>query len=577
MSGRRGVLVFVLLVTLLGAAILTAAVALRRPASPANAASVLIFDVPAQLDEAPPLYGPFSLRTFRSGRLQVHDVVRALRRAAEDDKVEGLVLHIDGIDWGWARVAEVRDAVLAFRNAGKPVVASLAGGGEREYLLASAANLVCVPPTAQLQLDGLALTATFFRGTFDKLGITPNFAHIGVYKSGTEPYTRTSLTEPAREALEALLDDQYALLCDSLASARGLDADTVRAILDEGPFTATEALARGLVDSLLYDADVDSLALRRGSRSLPGVSLGRYIARLMTPRSGAHVALVVASGAIAPGKSREDPMEGRVLGTETLVQALREVRTRKAVKAIVLRIDSPGGSAQSSDELWREIVRCREVKPVIVSMSDAAASGGYYLAVGGDVLLAEPSTLTGSIGIYGGKLNVAGLYRKLGLSVETFERGRHASMLSPYRDFTPQERTVYERHLREFYQGFLERVSKSRGLSVAEVDSVAQGRVWSGLAAYDLGLVDGLGGLEEAFAAARERANIAAGEELIIDVYPKVDHPFLSRLIEDWIRDDDDNAQERLVLPEVVQAWLVAARFPVGAPLAVMPWSIDIR
>jgi protease-4 len=576
MSGRRGVLVFVLSLSLLGVLVLAVAVALRRPSSPVFAASVLVFDVPASLEEAEPLYGPFSLSTLRPGRLQVHDVVRAIRRAATDDRVEGLVLHIETIEWGWARVGEVRDAVLAFRATGKPVFASLAGGGEREYLLASAAGTVCAPPSARLQLDGLALTATFMRGAFDKVGIVPNFAQVGTFKSGAEPLTRTSLSAPGREALEALLDDQYALLVDSLAGARGLAADSMRALLDGGPFTAAEAHARGLVDTLLYDADVDSLASRIGERRLPSLALSRYVDRTETTRIGPHVALVVASGTIAPGKSREDPFEGRVLGSETLIQALREVRARKAVKAVILRIDSPGGSAQASDDVWREITRLREVKPVVVSMGDVAASGGYYMAVAGDWILAGPATITGSIGIYGGKLNVAGLYRKLGLGVETIERGARAGMMSGFRDFTPGERAVFERHLREFYDGFLERVGRNRGLTSAEVDSVAQGREWSGLAAYDLGLVDALGGLDEAFAAARERAGIGPDEDVVVEVFPRISHPFLSRLLHDWLG-DESSARDRVILPPVVQSWLAAARFPTGSPLAVMPRSIDIR
>jgi protease-4 len=576
MSGRGGVLAFVVSLTLLGLVVLAAAVMLKRPTSSSSASSVLVLDVPSTLDEAEPLYGPFSFSTLRPGRLQVHDVVRALHRAAEDDRVDGLVLHIDEIDWGWARIEEVRDAVLAFRASGKPVYASLAGGGEREYLLASAAGVVCAPPAATLQLDGLALTATFYRGTFDKIGVSPNYVQIGAYKSAAEVYTRSSLSAPGREALEALLDDEYSLLVDSLAAARSMTPDTVRALLDRGPYTAREALGHGLVDTLLYDADVDSLATRRGTRHLPAIAFGRYVDRLDAQRGGARVALVIVSGTIAPGRSREDPFEGRVLGSETLIQALREIRQRKAIKAVVLRIDSPGGAAQASDDLWREIGRLRETKPVIVSMGDAAASGGYYLAVAGDYLIAEPGTITGSIGIFGGKLNLEGLYRKLGLGVETFSRGRHAGMLSPVRDFTAEERAVFERHLREFYRGFLQRVAKNRGMTIAEVDSVAQGREWSGLAAYDLGLVDALGGLEDAFAAARERASIPPHEELAIDVYPRAVHPFLSRLIEGWLS-DDSNAESRLTLPTVVQAWIAASRFPSGAPLAVMPRSIDIR
>jgi protease-4 len=575
MSGRGGVLAFVLALTILGAAVLAVAIALRRPTASVHAAAVLVFDVPASLDEAEPPYGPFSLRALRASRVRVHEVVRALTRAAGDDHIVGLVLRIDGVDWGWARIHEVRDAVLAFRAAGKPVVASLAGGDEREYLLSTAASTVCMPPTARLQFDGLALTATFLRGTFDKAGIRANYVQVGAYKSGAESYTRTGFSAAGREALEGLLDDQFSLLVDSLASARRVDPDSIRALMDEGPYTATGALAAGLVDTLLYDAEVDSLATRRGAVHLPTVTLQRYLERLASAR-GPRVALVVAAGTIAPGRSREDPMEGRVLGSETLVDALRVARTRSAVRAVVLRIDSPGGVAQATDDLWREVARCREVKPVIVSMGDDAASGGYYMAVAADRVIAQPATVTGSIGIYGGKLNLAGLFEKLGVGVETLSRGRRAEMLSSFHDFTPEERAVYESHLREFHQGFLERVAQGRHMSVAEVDSVAEGRVWSGLAAYDLGLVDTLGGLETAFAEARERAGIGAGEELTVEVYPRAEHPFLSRLLADWL-DQDAGAREDALLPEALRGWIVASRFPAGVPLALLPWSIEIR
>jgi protease-4 len=490
--------------------------------------------------------------------------------------VSGLVLHVGALDWGWAKIGEVRDAVARFQRAGKPVYASLTGGGDREYLLASAAGTVAMPPTAGLQLDGLVATATYYRGAFDKFGVSPNFFHVGRFKSGVEPYTRTGMSPEAREDLGGLLDGIYGSLLDSLAAARRLPRDSVARLVDEGPFTAADARQCGLLDTLLYDTEVDTLALRAGRRRRPSETFAHYFAGLSTPSRGPHVALVVAEGAIVGGHSRQLPGQDADLGSETVIEALRQARTRRAIKAIVLRIDSPGGSAQASDDIWREVQRCRAVKPVIVSMSDVAASGGYYFAVAADSIVASPATITGSIGIYGGKFNILGLYHKLGLNVDTVVRGRHAGMLSPFRDFTPEEAGLYEQSLESFYRGFVARVARGRRLPEAAVDSVAEGRVWTGQAARALGLVDRLGGLETALAMARSRAHAAAGEEIVVELYPRVRRTFLERMLEDLFTGDDET-DVALSLPPILRAWAAVERFPRGEALAIMPYRLDVR
>ena len=577
MSARRGVLVFVLAVVVLGFLVLIVALNLRRPAvSRISSPAVLIFELPATLAEGPPPARSVFMGPRRRSRYTMYDVLRTLRAAAEDDQVSGLVLHVGSLDWGWAKIGEVRDAVTRFRQAGKPVYASLTGGGDREYLLASAAGTVAMTPTAVLQLDGLVATATYFRGAFDKFGVSPNFAHVGRFKSAVEPYTRTGMSPDARADLGALLDGLYGALLDGVGNARGLPRDSVAGLVDDGPFPAVEARQRGLLDTLLYDSEVDSLALRRGGRRLPHVTFARYFAGLSAPTSGSHVALVVAEGAIVGGRSRQLPGQDADLGSETVIEALRQARTRKAIKAVVLRIDSPGGTSQASDDIWREVQRCRATKPVIVSMSDVAASGGYYFAVAADSIVASPATLTGSIGIYGGKFNILGLYHKLGLNVETVSRGRHAEMLSPYRDFTPEETRLFERSLQSFYRGFVARVARGRRLSEAAVDSVAEGRVWLGTAARAHGLVDRLGGLETAFAMARARARIPADEDLVVEIFPRVRRSFLERVLEDLFVTDDDSDAE-LSLPPMLRAWATVDRFPAGEPLAIMPYRIEVR
>jgi len=573
MTARRVALFLVVLFGVLGVAVLLAALAVRRPVT-TPAETVLVFDVPMSLEEAQPPSEGNLVDLLRREHPTVWMLSHGIREAASDTRVRALILHIDRMEWGWAKVSEIREAVLHFRRAGKPVYAALDGGGEREYLLASAAGTIASPPLAMLQLDGLTASALFMRGTLDKIGVTPNFAQSGRYKSAVEGWTQGGMSAPAREALQALVDDQFGVLVDSLSTARGIATDDVVRLLDEGPFGAREALARGLIDTLLHRSEVDSMVAVAGEdrRTL---SLNRYLSRLDPPRGGRRVALVTAVGTIAEGRSRGSSSEGQILGAETLIKALREARNRASIEAIVLRVDSPGGSAQASDEIWQEVKRCAERKPVIASFSDLAASGGYYIAVPADSIVAEPGTLTGSIGAFGGKLNLLGLYRKLGLNVETVSRGRHAGMFSSFRDFSPEESLRFQAQMDEVYRVFLSRVSEGRGRSETEIDSVGQGRVWTGLSARERGLVDGLGGLSSAFAMARARAGIGEDESITVDVYPRVERSLFERLFAEMVADEE--TLEAVVLPPVVRAWLAAASFPSGTALTLLPWSIEVR
>jgi len=572
MPTRRRALLITLLCIALGALVLN--IAVHRPMHAAIGPRVLLFDVPSEVDEGPPP-PTLTFDLLRRERPAFHELLFAMRNAAEDHSVTGVVLHVDGLDWGWARVYEMAAAVRAVRDAGKPVYASLDGGGEKEYLLAASAGLVAMPPVSTLQLDGLSASAMFLRGTYDKLGIKPNFAHVGRYKSAVEQFTRDSLSPDGRKAMEDLLDDEFALLVDSLASERRLTPDSVRRLIDEGPFTARIAHGCGLVDTLLARADVDSLAAHAGGGRRPAISFTRY-AQEGGPVTGEHLALVVAEGEIIDGRSTEGAFGGRSVGDRTLVEALREIRGRKNIRAVVFRIDSPGGSGNASDAVWQELRRLRREKPVIVSMGDVAASGGYYMACAADAIVADPATITGSIGVFGGKLNVLGLYRKLGLNVETVTRGRHAAMWSPFKDFDPEEEALYQRSLEQFYDVFLARVAEGRKMSASVVDSVGQGRVWSGLAAKPLGLVDRFGGLHEAFQVARARAHIEPDADVVVEVYPRPRKTFFQR----WLGGVfDEPEQDDARLPGLAQfnQWYQAARIPTGDVMALMPYSIRIE
>ena len=574
MPSRRRAFLILLLCIAVGALALNLATHMRHPLRGTIAPRVLVFDVPSEVDEGPPP-PTLSFDFLRRERPTFHELLFALRNAADDRSVTGLVLHVDGLDWGWARVYEMCDAVRAFRESGKPVYASLGGGGEKEYLLAAAAGTLAMPPVSTLQLDGLSASAMFMQGAYEKLGIKPNFAHVGRYKSAVEQYTRDSLSPDARTAMDALLDDEFSLLVDSLASARRIPPDSVRRLIDDGPYTAREARSRGLIDTLLAEADLDSLGSHAGGARHPTASLLRY-AEEGGAGVGEHIALVVAEGEIVDGRSREGPFGGRSVGDRTLVEALQDIRDRRNIRAVVLRIDSPGGSGDASDAVWQELRRLRRQKPIIVSMGDVAASGGYYLACAGDAIVAGPATITGSIGVFGGKLNLLGLYRKLGLNVETVSRGKHAQMLSPYRDFDAEELGRYQQGLDQFYRVFLSRVAEGRKMAPALVDSVGQGRVWSGLAAKQRGLVDKFGGIHEAFEIARKRAHISADANIIVDVYPRPRRTFVQRWL-GGLFDEPTNDDSRLPGLAELAHWYRVAKFPAGAILALMPYTIKIQ
>lgn len=576
MPSRLRVLSLVIVLVALGATVLAVVTRTRRPLHVVPSRYALVWDVPADLDETPPTNSTFSLATFQRDRPSLWEVSRAIRDAATDDDVRALVLHVGDVAWGWGRVAEMREAIAAFRASGKPVYASVHGGDDQSYLLVSRADRIAMPPTETLYLDGLSATAMFLKGTYDKLGVSPNFAHVGQYKSAVEQYTRADLSPPARLALESLLDDQYGVLVDTLAVSRGLAPEAMRTVVDEGPFTAREALSAGLVDTLLDESELDSLALRSGVGALGTRSMARYLDGRGDEGSGDQIALIPAVGTIVPGRSRDAGWNGQDVGSETLVNALRDACERRSVQAIVLRIDSPGGSGEASDDVWREVQRVRHVKPVVVSMSNLAASGGYYIACGADAIVAEPGTITGSIGVFGGKLNYLGLAHKLGITVESISRGRHAEMMSPFRDFTPEESARFQAQLEAFYREFIGRVAQGRRMEPAVVDSLGQGRVWSGVAAKRFGLVDSLGGLDVALALARERAHVDPDRELPVVLYPHVHRMAFRRFLGGLVDEDEDDANVVMLRP-VLAAWLTASRFPAGSVLAMLPYSIEIR
>jgi protease IV len=459
----------------------------------------------------------------------VRGLIEGLRKAKRDPRIANVLLLPSAIESPfWGKVQELRDAIIDFRKSGKRVIAFLEYGGDREYYLASAADRVMLLPTSPLDLTGIASYEIFLRGTFDKLGAYPDFLHAGDYKTAVNQFTEKGFTPAHREMSESLNRDMYEQLVRDLAAARQKPEAEIRALFDQGPFSAQAALRAGLVDDLAYDDQIDDRmrALRYGSGELPRVDGLDY--QRVTPGSvgiqpRSRIAVLYAVGTIVSGRSGYDAGSGPVVGSDTLVEQIRRVRDDSSIRAIVLRIDSPGGSSVASDVIWRELMITRDQqpsRPLIASMSDLAASGGYYVAMPAQVIVAQPATLTGSIGVFMGKVAVGGTAEKAGITTETVKSGANADVYSPFTPFSPAQREKLGEYIADFYANFIEKAAASRHTTPERIDAVAQGRVWTGRQAREQGLVDTLGGLDTAVAIAKQRANIPADEDVELVAFP---------------------------------------------------------
>ena len=449
--------------------------------------------------------------------------ITLLRWARDDEQLQGVLLRIDDLHASWARVQGLRRAIERLRAAGKRVWVYLERAGVSEYYLASAAERVLCAPAATLDVTGLASEAMFVRETLDKLGIDAEVIHVGRYKAAGEMVTRTGMSEPHREMLEALVDDLFGQIADGVASGRTLDPTVTRDVLGRGPYVAAEAQAAGLIDGAAY-ADEAERQLADACGDAPVIERDAYLkrrgraVRLEALRRARHtVALLHIGGTIKPGDSVTRPHGGAAAGAASIAAVLKSVRERDDVAAVVLRIASPGGSALASDLIWREVERTRAVKPVIASCGDVAASGGYYVALACRPLLAEAGTITGSIGVVAGKATLRRLYDRLGVRKETVARGRHASLFSDYIALDDDGRERIQHQADSFYRDFVGKVAAARGLTAEAVEACAQGRVWTGRQAQACGLVDELGGIEEALVAAKRAIGLPADQPVLVE------------------------------------------------------------
>jgi protease-4 len=570
------------------------AVALWLFAAPREApladADVLTLDLTKTLAEGAPEDG--LARALLGEQTTLRDVLDGIERAGGDRRIKGLVARVGDGAIGTAQAQELRDAIAQFRAKGKFAFAYAdafgeLGSGMRSYYLATAFDEIWVQPAGEVGLVGLRVEMPFFRGTLEKLGVEPRIGHREDYKTAFNIFTETKMTPAHREETEALLRSVFDQMVDGIAAGRHLDASRVRALINEGPFDPQQAVEAHLVDHMGYRDDAVGAARARGGENAKLVSVSRFLEAAGRPhQSGPTIAVIYGTGAITRGESASGPIStSGGMGADTVARAFRLAAEDAAVRAILFRIDSPGGSATASETIWREVVRAKDAgKPIIVSMGNVAGSGGYYVAAGATKIVADPATLTGSIGVVGGKMLVRGLSDKLGVTWDSAQIGNNAGMLSAVDDYTPAEHARFEQSLDYVYGTFKDRVAQGRKLDANAVEQVAQGRVWTGADAKARGLVDELGGFEKALALAKAAAHIDAESDVTLKTFPPAnDTPaaIVAKLLGRGVPDETEQSAARLkaldralVVLQPVLEQLERAAAPPGS--LVMP-PIELR
>ena len=495
-------------------------------------------------------FGTSSTKTLRG-------LFKKLDALKNDDEVAGVIFKIGNVGVGWATLQEIRDKLSELRDAEKETIGYLESGGNAEYLLAAAMGSIVLMPTGSLNLTGLRAEVLFYKGLLEKLDIQADMLAMGKYKSGVEPYTRDGMSDAFRESMSALLDDLYAQLLNQIAESReGITPETAAELINRGPFTAEEAHEAKLVDRLQYydelleaikmapEGEIQVVSSSEGKRKVPNMNSFAGLMQLFSmlnppqraqPAAEMQIALIYASGPILMSA---EPLLATmpVITPKVFKKAFQKARTDDSVRAVVLRVDSPGGSALASDLIWREVMLTQREKPVVVSMSDVAASGGYYIAMAAGTIIAQPATLTGSIGVFGGKLNLKGFYNKVGLTKEIISHGQNATLYSDYGSFTPTERERVEKMMKTVYQDFVSKAAAGRDKPFADIDTIAQGRVWTGKQAKELGLVDELGGLDTALSIAKQQAGFSDEDKFNVIVLPK-QKTFFEQFLESMVED----------------------------------------
>jgi protease-4 len=512
-----------------GLALFVVVMAIRlQPSQPSLPENIILSaDLTQGLAEGPGENG--WRRLVLGAKPSLRDFLDALEAGGNDPRVKGILARVGNDEIGLAETQQVRDAIAAFRAKGKFAIAFADsfgefGAGTRPYYMATAFDQIWLQPMGSLGLTGLYAETIFVKGAFDLLGITPEFDHRGRYKTAANVLTETRMTAPQREEVADLLNSISGQVVKGIAGSRNLPPEAIRAAIDDAPLLPDEALKAKLVDRIGYRDEAIGAAHRRAGSDAEIVNLTTYLDGAGRPyRKGERIAVIYGSGLIVRGGGSASPLGGPdEMAASNMTRAFRDAVRDPKVRAILFRIDSPGGSVVASETIWHDVVFARERgKPVIVAMGDVAGSGGYYVAAPADKIVAEPATLTGSIGVLAGKLVVADLLKKIGVSTDAAQFGANSAMFSATSDFSPVAQARLQAFLDATYRGFKEHVASGRHMSADAVEAVAQGRVWSGEEAKANGLVDALGGYEVALRLAKKAAHIPAEAPIQLTVFPR--------------------------------------------------------
>jgi protease-4 len=568
-----GILFAGLLVVILGFAAMRYS---DRPPTVA-ASSTLVLHLGGDLPEQLPVDVPIPFLQQQQPLAMV-EMWQILRKAAADTRIKALVLEPRDLEVGWAKLQELHADILEFKKSGKPVYAYLRGAAAHDYYIASAADRIFMSPEDELDLKGMRVELMFLKGGLDKLGVQMEFEHVGKYKDAPDMFTRTSSTPETREVMNQVLDQLYGSLIDVIAQGRRKKPDEIRALIDQGPFVGKSTVDGGLVDALLFEDQMyDELKQRLKQNEINRIGERDY-ARVPASSLGIEgpnrIALVVGEGDITRGSS-SDGITDSGITAGGLVRVLREVENDSSIKGVIFRIDSPGGDGIASDDILHEAKILSGKKPMVISMSDLGASGGYFIALTGDPIVAYPNTMTGSIGVFFGKVNLHGLYDKLGVKKETMTRGRYADIDTDYAPLNDDQRAKLRRELDVFYKGFVQRVADGRKRKYEDMEPLAQGRVWMGAQAKQNGLVDELGGLDRAIELVKQRAKIPASDKITLVTFP----PRRTLLDLLWNRSEDATELESQIAMKIrpFVGKLPLRALAHGGILQLMPYTIEAK
>lgn len=534
--------------------------------------SVLVLALSGTIPEAAPVEVPIPFLQSESSPT-VRDLWTSLRQAATDHRIRALVIEPQSVSAGWGKLQEIRHELIEFKKSGKPVYAFLRGAGSREYYLASTADKIFLSPDDSLEVKGFFLEEMYFKNTLDKLGVQVQVDHMGKYKDAGDIFTKTTMTPETREVLNGVVDQIYNDFCSSVGQARHKTADQVKTLVDAGPFMAEQARNDGLVDSLAYEDDMYSELQRKTAvGELKKVNIRSYFRA--APGKGDRIAILVGEGDIVRGDPNDRYGNEDVISSAAFSKLIRRVRKDSSVKGVILRVNSPGGDAVASDEILHELKLLSTSKPLVISMSDLAASGGYFISMTGDKIFSYPNTITGSIGVLYVRPSLKGVYDKLGITTDSIARGKMADIDSVTNPLSEAETQKLHDSISRTYRSFLTKVARARSKSIDQIDNLAQGRVWMGAQAKDNGLVDNLGGLDEAIAYIRTKVGLSAGGDTNLVMYPP------RRSLLDVLSTASPDAMEDAMMQARVQKLvpgLPGLSFLKGGMMSRLPYSLTIH